>query len=83
MKTGKYSAKWLILLSIALGTIMVPINSSIINVSLPSITSYFQVSISSAEWIITSYLLTLLSTVLFFGRLGDWWGHGDCKVYGC
>ncbi|GAB6055396.1 MFS transporter [Methanobacterium alkalithermotolerans] len=82
MKTGKYSAKWLILLSIALGTIMVPINSSIINVSLPSITSYFQVSISSAEWIITSYLLTLLSTVLFFGRLGDWWGHEKLYLTG-
>ena len=67
--------KWKILLAIAMGTIMVPINASIVNVSLPAITSFFSSSITSSEWVITAYLINLLGFVLLFGRLGDIYGH--------
>jgi len=77
-----YSKKWLILFSMALGTIMVPINSSIVNVSLPTITSFFSASVSTAEWILTSYLIVLLGLVLTFGKLGDLWGRGRLYIWG-
>jgi drug resistance transporter, EmrB/QacA subfamily len=67
--------KWRILFAIALGTIMVPINASIVNVSLPAITTFFSTSIASSEWVITAYLINLLGFVLLFGRLGDFYGH--------
>ena len=67
--------KWRILLSIALGTIMVPINASIVNVTLPTITLFFSTSIATSEWVITAYLINLLGFVLIFGRLGDFYGH--------
>ncbi len=54
---------------------MVPINASIINVSLPTISVYFGVGLSTAQWVLTSYLITLLGFVLFFSRLGDFWGQ--------
>lgn len=41
--------KWKILLSVALGTIMVPINATIVNVSLPTIAEYFQVTVPIAQ----------------------------------
>ena len=66
----------------ALGTIMVPINSSIVNVSLPTITSFFSASVSTAEWILTSYLIVLLGLVLTFGKLGDLWGRGRLYIWG-
>ncbi|MGB9936278.1 MAG: MFS transporter [Methanobacterium sp.] len=71
--------KWKILFAIALGTIMVPINASIVNVSLPSITAFFSTNIVTSEWVITAYLINLLGFVLLFGRLGDSYGHE--KVY--
>ncbi|MEL7670629.1 DHA2 family efflux MFS transporter permease subunit [Methanobacterium sp.] len=67
--------KWRILFAIAIGTIMVPINASIVNVSLPTITAFFSTTIASSEWVITAYLINLLGFVLLFGRLGDFYGH--------
>ncbi|MDY9924354.1 MFS transporter [Methanobacterium sp.] len=54
---------------------MVPINASIINVSLPTISVYFGVGLATAQWVLTSYLITLLGFVLFFSRAGDFWGQ--------
>ena len=71
--------KWHILIALALGTIMVPINTSIVNVALPFISSGFNSNLASLDWVITSYLITLVGLVLFFGRLGDMYGHE--KVY--
>ncbi|MEN6573121.1 MFS transporter [Methanobacterium aggregans] len=67
--------KWQILIAISIGAVMVPMNASIINVSLPTIATFFNASITTAEWVLTAYLITLLSMVLFFGRLGDFVGH--------
>jgi len=71
--------KWHILIALALGTIMVPINTSIVNVALPFISSGFNINLMGLDWVITSYLITLIGLVLFFGRLGDMYGHE--KVY--
>lgn len=54
---------------------MVPINASIINVSLPTISTYFGVGLTTAQWVLTSYLITLLGFVLFFSRFGDFYGQ--------
>ncbi|HII84047.1 MAG TPA: MFS transporter [Methanobacterium subterraneum] len=54
---------------------MVPINASIINVSLPTISTYFGVGLSTVQWVLTSYLITLLGFVLFFSRFGDFYGQ--------
>ena len=54
---------------------MVPINASIINVSLPTISVYFGVGLATVQWVLTSYLITLLGFVLFFSRMGDFWGQ--------
>lgn len=71
--------KWQVLIALALGTIMVPINTSIVNVALPFISTGFNTNLSSLNWVINSYLITLIGLVLFFGRLGDMYGHE--KVY--
>jgi EmrB/QacA subfamily drug resistance transporter len=54
---------------------MVPINASIINVSLPTISVYFGVGLATVQWVLISYLITLLGLVLFFSRLGDFYGQ--------
>jgi EmrB/QacA subfamily drug resistance transporter len=74
--------KWRILLALALGTIMVPINASIVNISLPTITVFFSTSIAVSGWVITAYLINLLGFVLFFGRLGDFYGHERIYMIG-
>ncbi len=61
---------------------MVPINASIVNVSLPTIATYFGASITAVEWVLTAYLITLLGMVLFFGRFGDFIGHERVYLLG-
>jgi EmrB/QacA subfamily drug resistance transporter len=73
---------WHILFAVGLGTIMVPINASIVNVSLPIITEFFGATVATSEWVLTSYLITLLSFVLFFGKFGDFWGHERLYMVG-
>ncbi len=73
--TTNSSNKWLVLLAIGIGTFMSALDGSIVNVSLPSITASFNSQVSTTEWIVTVYLLTVSCLLLAFGRLGDIQGH--------
>jgi EmrB/QacA subfamily drug resistance transporter len=57
------------------GSIMGPIDASIVNVILPTITEFFGAPVSFAQWIPMIYLLTISSLLLFYGRLGDIVGY--------
>lgn len=68
-------SKWLILLSVMVGTFMTPLDGSIVNTILPSITTFFHTDISIAQWVPTVYLLAISCLILLFGRLGDMFGY--------
>ena len=74
--------KWQILIALALGTSVVPINAGIVNACLPSITEFFKVTVATSEWVLTSYIIFMLSLVLFFGRVGDSKGHERLYLIG-
>jgi EmrB/QacA subfamily drug resistance transporter len=71
----RYRQRYSVLFSIMLGSIMGPIDASIVNVILPTITQFFRVPISTAQWVPMIYLLTISSLLLFYGRLGDIFGY--------
>lgn len=72
-KTGSkvYKNRWLILFVIVLQPFIASIDSSIINVALPVMAKKLSVTMASIEWVVTSYLIVISSTILIFGRLGD------------
>ncbi|MGC8602633.1 MAG: MFS transporter [Desulfomonilaceae bacterium] len=74
--------KYAILISLMSGMIMVPIDASMINVILPTLTDVFQTDISTAQWIPLIYLLTVSSLLLFYGRLGDIIGYKKVYMFG-
>ena len=51
--------KWWILGMIMLGTFMAVLDVTVVNVGLPAIMSAFGIGISSAEWVITAYMITM------------------------
>jgi EmrB/QacA subfamily drug resistance transporter len=64
--------KWqLILFSIAFATFMVNADSYIVNISLPTISSYFNADTEAVSWVVMSYQLTVTALLLVFGTLGD------------
>ncbi len=64
-------SKWLIFLFVAVGIFMSTLDSSIVNIALPTIMKDFGVDLSTIEWVVMIYLLTVSSLLLSFGRLSD------------
>jgi len=63
---------WLTFALVAVGTFMIMLDTSIVNISLPSIARTFQMPVGGAiEWTIIAYLVTIAATLLTFGRLSD------------
>jgi MFS transporter, DHA2 family, multidrug resistance protein len=51
------SRKWIIAISVMLGTILEVLDSSIVNVSLPHMQGSFSASVDEIAWVVTSYLV--------------------------
>jgi len=71
-----------ILAAVMLGSILGPIDASVVNVVLPTIARSFSASLAAAQWVPMVYLVTAGSLVLFFGRLGDLWGYRRVFLFG-
>jgi EmrB/QacA subfamily drug resistance transporter len=67
--------RWLALYILCLGDIMIVLDSTIVNVALPSIRADLGFSQASLAWVVNSYLLTFGGFLLLGGRLGDLYGH--------
>lgn len=64
------------------GTILAPLDSSIVNIALPSIAAEFGQRLAAVGWVTTAYLLTVAVLLLSMGRLGDVWGLRRLYVAG-
>jgi EmrB/QacA subfamily drug resistance transporter len=67
--------RWLALIILCLGDLMIVLDSTIVNVALPSIRSDLGFSQTSLAWVVNAYLLTFGGFLLLGGRLGDIFGH--------
>src|SRR5438477_3457753 len=67
--------RWLALMVLCLGTLMIVLDTTIVNVSLPSIRADLGFSEASLAWVVNAYLLTFGGFLLLGGRLGDLFGH--------
>lgn len=56
---------------VAVGVFLSTMDSSMINVALPSIMRSFGSSLPQAEWVVLIYLLTITAFLLFWGRIAD------------
>jgi EmrB/QacA subfamily drug resistance transporter len=63
--------KWWTLLAVCVATFMLLLDITIVNVALPSIQADLNASLSSLQWVVDAYALTLASALLVFGSLGD------------
>ena len=67
--------RWLALYVLCLGDLMIVLDSSIVNVALPSIQSDLGFSQDALAWVVNAYLLTFGGFLLLSGRLGDLLGN--------
>lgn len=71
-----------ILAVLMVGTFLAPLDSSIVNIALPSISTQLGAPLSSVSWVADAYLLTSATLLLSMGRLGDLWGLRNLYVWG-
>ena len=67
--------KWVPMPFIALGVALVIVDSTIVNVAIPSIIRDIGITTTDAEWVNSVYALVFASLVLITGRLGDLFGR--------
>lgn len=76
-------SKWTVFAILAVGIFMATLDSSIVNISLPTIARYFGVPLSGAvEWVIIAYLVVIAGVLLTTGRLADMIGRKPIWVAG-
>jgi EmrB/QacA subfamily drug resistance transporter len=67
--------RWLALIIVCLGYLMIVLDVTIVGVALPSIRQDLGFSESSLAWVANVYMLTFGGFLLLAGRLGDLFGH--------
>src|SRR5215217_9673635 len=67
--------RWLALLILCLGDLMIVLDVTIVGVALPSIRADLGFSEESLAWVVNAYLITFGGFLLLGGRLGDLLGH--------
>lgn len=60
--------------SLAMAIFMSALDTSIVNVVLPGLVSIFDTSFAAVQWVLLGYLLSLASTIVGVGSLGDLFG---------
>src|SRR6266516_3967621 len=72
----EHANKWAVLAILAIGIFMATLDTSIVNISLPTIARYFGVPLNGAiEWVVIAYLVVIAGVLLTTGRLADMIGR--------
>jgi EmrB/QacA subfamily drug resistance transporter len=82
MRVGTDTRRRLGTLAICIGTLAVPLDSSV-NVAFPDIVNSFHLPIPDIQWIVIAYTLTYAALMLACGRAGDIVGYRPIFLFGC
>lgn len=67
--------RWFALILLCLGELMIVLDTTIVNVALPSIRADLGFSDTSLVWVVNAYMLTFGGFLMLGGRLGDLYGQ--------
>ena len=82
MNQMQTSKKWILPIMISLiGGFMSILDSSIVNVAIPTMMNVFNCSASQIEWIVTVYMLALGVVIPFSGWAGDKFGYKKLYIF--
>ena len=70
-----HDGRWAALVVLCLGVLMIVLDTTIVNVALPSIRTDLGFTETTLAWVVNAYLLTFGGFLLLGGRLGDLYGH--------
>jgi EmrB/QacA subfamily drug resistance transporter len=74
-RSNARDSRWIALVILCLGFLMIILDSTIVNVALPSIKDDLHFSQSNLAWVMNAYLIAFGGLLLLAGRLGDLLGR--------
>jgi EmrB/QacA subfamily drug resistance transporter len=77
-----YRYKWYVMAAVGMGIFLGTIDSSIVNITLPTMVQDFQTTFATIQWVVLSYLLTITTLMLSMGRLADMKGKKPIYTLG-
>src|ERR1700742_1243990 len=75
-------SRWIALVVLCVGMLMIVLDATIVNVALPKIQDDLGFSQSSLAWVVNAYLIAFGGLLLLAGRLGDLVGRRDIFLAG-
>ena len=72
--------RWRVFPALALGTLMATLDISIVNIALPTLSRTFHAPLTTVEWVVLAYVVTITGLLLTLGRVADRLGRR--RVYG-
>lgn len=76
------SATWKVFFVVAIGVFMSTMDSSMVNIALPSIMVEFKSPLKSTQWVVLIYLLTITASLLLWGYCSDRFGRKRIYSWG-
>lgn len=77
----KTHSPWIVLATVMVGTLLIGLDRTVVNLGLPGMISDFGITVSSAGWIATSYIISNAVFVPVFGKLGDKLGNRSIYLW--
>jgi EmrB/QacA subfamily drug resistance transporter len=74
--------RWLTLSILILTVVLIALDTSVLNVSIPTILRDLHTTVPALQWVITGYSLTFATLLIVGGRLGDIYGHRRMFIIG-
>src|SRR4051794_35083921 len=75
-------SRWMALIVLCIGVLMIVLDATVVNVALPSIQSDLGFSQSALAWVVNAYLIAFGGLLLLAGRLGDLISRRDVFLAG-
>ena len=77
-----HSIPWVVLLVLCMGFFMILLDTTIVNIAIPSIIDGLHASLDSILWVLNSYILVYAVLLITAGRLGDLYGQRNLFAVG-
>lgn len=74
--------RWVTLAILILTVVLIALDTSVLNVAIPTMLRDLDTTVPALQWVITGYSLTFASLLIISGRLGDIYGHRRMFVIG-
>ncbi len=79
---GSTRNPWLVLLVLCLGFFMILLDTTIVNIAIPSMIDTLKASLDQILWVLNAYILVYAVLLISAGRLGDLYGQRNLFALG-